>query len=386
MSKPRVLFYVQYLEGIGHVVRARRIANELVRSGCDVALVLGGNPIPGFELPGARIHQLPPLKASPDSYSKLLTEDGRPADEDYKRARRHQLLAIYETEQPDVLLTEAYPMGRWAMHFELEPLLARANDDTPRPMIVASLRDILQMPKTVEKAEKSIQLFEQFYDHMLVHGDPNLVRVEESFPPLAGCLEQAHYTGIVAPEEDVSFGRQDETFDVIVSGGGGAIGYDVLAAAIAAKPFSALSKGAWLALAGPRMTEADFTKLATLAGTHDVQLERYRDGLTDLMAHAQISIQRAGYNTIADMLIAGCRGVLVPDADGGQMEQPLRAAKVAELGRAVVVREDELSASTLAAGIDRAMAMPATKLELNFDGATRSAEIICDLYRSYQGA
>ncbi len=385
MMQPRVLFYVQYLEGIGHLVRAKRIALQLLRRGCHVALVLGGNPIPGFDVPGASLHQLPPLHVGPDSYSKLLAADGTPVDDVFKMARRDQLLAIYQAEQPDVLLTEAYPMGRWAMHFELEPLLAEADRDVRRPMIVASLRDILQMPKAAPKADKSIALFERYYDHMIVHGDPALVRIEESFPPLSGLLSQAHYTGIVAPEPVAPSGEAEvEKFDVIVSGGGGAIGHDVLAAAMAAKPLCSLSGTRWLALAGPRMPAADLERLGELATANSVRLERYRDGLTGLMRRAQLSIQRAGYNTIADLLMAGCRGVLVPDAGAGQREQPLRAEKLEALDRAVVVPEVALAPGTMANAIDGAMVMQPKETHFNLDGAAGSAETICALWRDYQ--
>lgn len=385
MTPPRVLFYVQYLEGIGHLVRAKRIAQAVVERGCSVALVLGGNPIPGFAVDGAELHQLPPLHAGPDSYSKLFTPEGVPADDAYKARRREQLLAIYAAEQPDVLLTEAYPMGRWAMNFELEPLLARVHGDRRRPMIAASLRDILQMPKTAQKADKSIALFEQYYDAMLVHGDPELVRIEESFPPLSHLLEQAHYTGIVAPGRPAEPADPDvECFDVIVSGGGGAIGYAVIAAAIAAKPISRLADGRWLALAGPRMAQEDFDRLSVLASTNDVRLERYREGLTGLMARAQLSIQRAGYNTVADLLVAGCRGVLVPDAAGGQMEQPLRAEKLAAHDRVVVVDEVDLSPESMAEAIDHAVLMQPSDVPLNLDGAAGSADLLCALFRQHQ--
>ncbi|MGI9480591.1 MAG: glycosyltransferase family protein [Hyphomicrobiaceae bacterium] len=385
MSRPRVLFYVQYLEGIGHVVRARRIAEALVGRGCHVALVLGGDPIPGFDVAGATLHQLAPLHAGPDSYSRLLTPDGGLADDAYKFARRDALLAIYAAERPDILMTEAYPMGRWAMDFELEPLLAHASSEPRRAMIVASLRDILQMPKKADKATKSIALFDRYYDWMLVHGDAALVRIEESFPPLADFLDRAHYTGIVAPEPPGrSINEGDETFDVIVSGGGGAIGYEVLAAAIAAKPDTRLAEGKWLALAGPRMPDEQFDRLRELAGDYGVDLERYRGGLTGLMARARLSIQRAGYNTVADLLTAGCRGVLVPDAAGGQMEQPLRAAKLAARGAVVVVDEERLAPQAMAEAVDRALASKPDAVALDLDGAAGAADALCALYRDYQ--
>ncbi len=387
MTPPRILFYVQYLEGIGHVMRAKRIVEELVRRGCRVALVLGGNPIPGFAVAGATIHQLPPVHVGQESYSVLLAEDGTPVDDAFKAARRDQLLEIYQAEQPNILITEAYPMGRWAMHFELEPLLATADADAQRPLILASLRDILQMPKSTEKSDKSIALFQRYYDAMIVHGDPDLVRIEESFPPLAGLIEQAHYTGLVAPvDQNPAVRPATDRFDVIVSGGGGAIGYQVLAAAIAAKPLSAQAEKRWLALAGPRMPEGDYERLARQAEANGVPLERYRDNLVGLMHGAQVSVQRAGYNTIADLLVARCPGVLVPDAGGGQMEQPLRAEKLAALNCAVVVPEDRLDPTALAVAIDRAVALPQRSTEFNLDGAAGAAEKICALWRDTQGA
>ena len=387
MTPPRILFYVQYLEGIGHVMRAKRIVEQLLRRGCRVALVLGGNPIPGFDVAGATIHQLPPVHVGQESYSVLLAEDGTPIDDAFKAARRDHLLAIYQAERPNIVITEAYPMGRWAMHFELEPLLAMADADTQRPLILTSLRDILQMPKSTEKSDKSMELFQRYYDAMIIHGDPNLVRIEESFPPLAGMIERAHSTGLVAPVDRESVVQPaTDKFDVLVSGGGGAIGYQVLAAAIAAKPLSAQAEKRWLALAGPRMSVGDYERLAQQADANGVRLERYRDDLVGLMRDAQVSIQRAGYNTIADLLVARCPGVLVPDAGGGQMEQPLRAEKLAALNCAVVVPEERLDPTALAAAIDRAVALPERSTEFNLDGAAEAAEKICLLWRDTQVA
>ena len=58
----RVLFYVQHLLGIGHLVRAGRIATALA-DGMDVLLVVGGELPPGLEPRNVDIFQLPPVKA-----------------------------------------------------------------------------------------------------------------------------------------------------------------------------------------------------------------------------------------------------------------------------------------------------------------------------------
>ena len=249
------------------------------------------------------------------------------------------------------------------------------------------IRRFLQMPKSTEKSDKSIALFKRYYDAMIIHGDPKLVRIEESFPPIAGLIKRAHYTGLVTPHNGEPIAPAPaERFDVIVSGGGGAIGYKVLAAAIAAKPLSSYAEKKWLALAGPRMPQAEFERLTHLAKTADVRLERYRANLVGLMRGAQVSVQRAGYNTIADLLVARCPGVLVPDADGGQMEQSLRAEKLAKLNCAVVVPEDQLDPAILATAIDRVVALPKQSTGLNLNGAFEAAEQICTLWRAAQVA
>ena len=389
MNALRVLFYVQYLEGIGHVVRAGRIAEALAARGAQITLVFGGEPVPGWAPPTAgnscKVVYLPPLRASPESYSRLMTPDGTPANAAYEARRRDRLLRAFDRVRPDVLMIEGYPFGRWAMEFELGPLLAHAaGGPAPRPLVLASLRDILQMPKSPAKAARSVAIYRRHFDGILVHGDPKLVRLEESFPPVAPFLADAHYTGIIAPAPPPPGTPPADGFDVIVTGGGGAIACPLLRAAITAKPATSLRGARWLALTGPRMADGDWTRLTGAADAHEVTLERFRPGLPALMRGARLSIQRAGYNTVGDLLVAGCRAVLVPDADHGQREQPLRAARLEALGRVTVADEAELSPAALAARIEAALAQDVTRVALDLDGARRTAEIVGALFAAYQ--
>ncbi len=381
----RVFFYVQYLEGIGHVVRASRIIDALLAQGANVTLLLGGEHLTGMSMPPCEIIELPPLHASPESYSRLVRPDGMPVDAVYEADRRNALLAAFDRVCPDVLITEGYPLGRWAMEFELGPLLDRASSvPARRPLILASLRDILQVPRDPTKIERSIEICARHYDGLLVHGDPRLVQVETSFPAITPFLDRAHYTGLVAPPASASPAPRTEVFDVIVTGGGGAIAERVLSSAIAAKPATGLARGRWLALAGPRMAADTFAALAKAAALNGVKLERYRAGLSGLMRQARLSIQRAGYNTVCDLLVAGCRGVLIPDADHGQREQPLRADRLEALGRAVKLDEGNLDATRMTAAIDAALAQDIASLDINLDGADASACLVMDLFSRYK--
>ena len=64
-----VLFYVQHLLGIGHVRRAALIARTMDHAGLNVVLVSGGEPVPGLDLAGAKLVQLPSLRARDDNFS-----------------------------------------------------------------------------------------------------------------------------------------------------------------------------------------------------------------------------------------------------------------------------------------------------------------------------
>src|SRR5262245_51523934 len=115
-----VFFYVQHLLGVGHLVRASRVANALVEGGHVVALATGGVPVPGFPDSAVRVVPLSPLKASP-GFAGLLDIEGKPASDDTKARRRDELLAAFDRSEADALLIEAFPFGRRQMRFELLP-------------------------------------------------------------------------------------------------------------------------------------------------------------------------------------------------------------------------------------------------------------------------
>ena len=147
----RVFFYVQHLLGIGHLRRAAALARALAAGGFDVALVSGGAPVDGLALGGARLHQLPPVRAADARLKELAQLDGTPVDEAFRAKRTRQLLDLFDAEQPDILLTEQFPFGRTQLRFELLPLLEAAQDRPSAPWIVSSIRDVLRRTASPSK-------------------------------------------------------------------------------------------------------------------------------------------------------------------------------------------------------------------------------------------
>ena len=82
--------------------------------------------------------------------------------------------------------------------------------------------------------------------------------------------------------------------------------------------------------------------------------------------------------------MAGCHALLVPYALDGETEQTDRAERLERIGRVGVIAEATLSDETLAAAIRREIGrrLPAQALEVNVDGATRSAEILLNFVKN----
>ena len=261
----RVFFYVQHLLGIGHLRRAATLARALASGGFDVLLVSGGAPVDGLPLEGVRFHQLPPLRAADLRLKELSQLDGTPLDDVFRAKRSRVLLDLFEAETPDILLTEQFPFGRTQLRFELMPLLDAAQRRPSAPWIVSSIRDVLRRTASPARVDEMVATFEVF-DAVLVHADPALVRLDDSFPAWPDIQDRALYTGYIAefdparaPQGTVGAG------EVIVSVGGGAVGAPLLRAAIAARPMTALADRKWRLLVGANVPAADRAALAEAA-------------------------------------------------------------------------------------------------------------------------
>jgi len=190
----KVFFYVQHLLGIGHLKRAATLARALADGGFEVALVSGGASVRGIEVDV----QLPPASAADVTFKTLLDEAGQPIDDAWKRERADALLDAWRAARADVLLIELFPFGRRQMRFELMPLLEDARRLTPRPLVVCSVRDLLQ-PRP-DRDPETADLAVRFFDHILVHGDPRLASFERTFGAARSLKDRLHYTGyVVAP-------------------------------------------------------------------------------------------------------------------------------------------------------------------------------------------
>lgn len=370
------MIYVQHLLGIGHLMRARQIAEALANVGFDVHLVSGGMPIGERQPRGVHTIQLPPIRVDDASFTPLRDADGTPIDEAYRQNRRELLLAAYESAAPAAVMFETFPFGRRALRFELVPLLERIDEARPRPLVVASVRDILQVQQKVEREREMLEWAKRWFDVILVHGDPRFARFEDTFPLAAELGPPMHYTGFVLargePQSEAASARRE----VVVSAGGGGVGIELLAAALAAQKHSRFGHLPWRVLAGPNIAVAGFERLLREAGAGAV-VERSRVDFGVLLRQAFISVSQAGYNTVLDVVVSGARPVVVPFTGNGETEQRARGERLRDFGLAVIVDDTQLTPATLAAAVDEAGSREQWgRWDFDSDGAARSASFI----------
>ncbi len=369
--QPRVLFYVQHLLGIGHLMRACRIAKAL-RDTFEVRLVVGGELPSGIVPDGVGLTRLPAVRAGSQGFGTLVHPDGRSFDDHDKASRRDLLLRCFDDLAPAIVLVEAFPFGRRQMRFELLPLLERAVAAPHRPLIACSVRDILQDTRP-DRQDETANLVRRYFDIVLVHGDEHLVRLEDSYPAAHRLADLIAYTGMVGPEQDLAgWIEPDEVFDVVVSVGGGAVGSRLVEAALAARPMTTLARARWLVLTGPNADKA-FVETSL---DPDVVVRSFVSDLPARLARAKVSVSQAGYNTVADLVTARCRAVLVPFASGGETEQTRRASVFAARGWAVSLDEASLDPASLASAMERALALPFSVPTVAMDGGATTRHIL----------
>ncbi len=375
MNETVVMFYVQHLLGVGHVYRATRIARGLAKAGFQVHLVWGGTKLPDFELSGMTVHFLDPVRAGDASFSDLCHADGRPFGEEDKEHRRKQLLRLFSQISPDVLITEAFPFGRRQMLFELLPLLELASKSGKRPLIAASIRDIMQEGRKPSRVEESCKFVDQYYDLVFVHGDPALVRIEETLQGAERFADKIRYTGLVTPDQNETQIAAGERCDVLVSVGGGAFGRMLLETSLKAHSLMPEHLKHWLVTTGTEMAQTDFSAVRS-ATPAEVRLVRHLPDLQTAMRGARVSVSHAGYNTVADILRSGCSSVLFPHVGGRETEQLRRAEKMHELGISIFVDPSAFSAKTLAKAIVNAADTKPAVHQLDLEGATKTAMLL----------
>ena len=139
-------------------------------------------------------------------------------------------------------MVELYPFGRSMFGFELEPLLKDIRAGKfGAAKAVCSLRDILVEKKDPSAYEERVlQKLNRHFDALLIHSDPEILCLGETFSRVEDINIPVVYTGFIAQQTDAANGRRlrgELTLSsaqklIVASAGGGRSGYRLLTSVI----------------------------------------------------------------------------------------------------------------------------------------------------------
>lgn len=379
MSAPRIMFYVQYLLGIGHVRRSSLIVQALCQQGAQVDVIFGGMPVPHISFGDATMHQLTPIKSADAGFRGLVKADGNEFTEQDKAERSQTLLALCDKLQPDVIVTETYPFGRRQMRFELLPLLKWVKSQAKPPVLVASIRDILQR-RADNRERECVDIVQANYQHVLVHGDEAFYPLKRSFPLADEIADKVSYSGYVCPK--LASEENDIESQIVVSIGGGSVGKSVLTTALALFDSGFQNDKQWLLVTGPNMAKADKADLQALRAAlalpkrDNLQVVELADEFVETLNRAHVSVSMAGYNTVMDLLLTKVPAVVIPFEGEGETEQLERSKVLADGGVLQLLEVKNLTVQSLEKAITYALVNASNSVVIDNRGAEQSAEYL----------
>ncbi|MEX0328394.1 MAG: glycosyltransferase family protein [Ruegeria sp.] len=370
----KVMIVVTHLLGTGHLSRALTLGRAFTEGGHQVLVVSGGMPAPQLDVKGLTLLGLPPLRSDGTNFTRLLDHDGREARYAYLAERSKELTRAVGQFLPDVLITELFPFGRRILTAEFQAALEAAHALPQRPVILASVRDILAPPSKPAKVTLAEDMVTKYYDGVLVHSDPSVISLTTSWPVSSALEERLYYTGFVAQLAPVPHPHALGAEEILVSAGGGPVGQPIFHAAIEAA--RKMPNRRWRLLVGGQNTSVRIKELSKLAVDATVVVEPVRPDFRQMLPFAAASVSMCGYNTAMDLLQSGTPAVLVPFDDGNEVEQTLRAQSLVRHSGFRMVESAGLTGDTLNDALNAAIAdAPRAPMVKGIDGARTSVEI-----------
>ncbi|MBW4642636.1 MAG: glycosyl transferase [Goleter apudmare HA4340-LM2] len=393
----KLMFYCQHILGIGHLVRSIEIVRGLTKD-YQICFINGGEVIKEFPMPaGVEVINLPAIKTDTE-FAELQAVDDALSLTEVKQIRRDKLLNIFDQFQPNIFMIELFPFGRLRFSFEIAPLLKRIKSTQGATKVVSSLRDIVVVKphKTVKHEAKVCRYINQYFDMVLVHGDPKFAPIEETFTRVNDLNCEIHYTGYVVqqpPKNPVFTAEDKEILNskkplILVSVGSGRFGHDLLDCVVNTAPLLEAKIPHHIQIfTGPFMPESKFQELQTMIGnSKNISIRRYTPYLLNYMQKADLSISMSGYNTTMNVLTTGVRAMIMPFTGNEDREQSIRAEKLSDLGIVKMISPDDLQPDLFAEKMINHLREEPSKISFDFAGVEKTASLLNGLGMQEQAA
>jgi predicted glycosyltransferase len=250
---------------------------------------------------------------------------------------------------------------------------------------VCSLRDIL-VEKKDQKAYEARVLndLNAHFDLLLIHSDPELMPLDETFSRVKDIQVPIFYTGFVAQKarpgagkklrQQLAIGAREKL--IVASAGGGRSGFALLSNLIQAVRLLPNSKQIRLEMfTGPFRDEDEFKKLSAHSSKR-IRVRYFTKRFLDFLSAADLSVSLAGYNTCMNLLVTRTPALVYPYLR--QREQPLRVAKIKKYLAMKILHEKDINPNRLGGHIQQMLQTSklSGSIQINLDGAENTARYL----------
>jgi predicted glycosyltransferase len=381
-TKQKVIIHCQYVYGIGHLVRTVELANGLSEK-FQVFIFNGGETVPNFYLPKeVKFIQLPAIYKEENS-NLLSPVDSSTSIEECFQDRRIIIEQKTEEIKPDILITEHFPFGL-LFEDEVTSLISKVKHINPSSKIISSVRDIIESNGGGKNDDYIVELINEWYDLVLVHGDENCLHLKQSFSQIDKISVPVFHTGYIVRLIPTNIKPEIQYPIILASVAGGRLGNELLEAVIDShlliknniKHSLILFSGAF---------QNDFKqqekKIIDL-NSEDIKLYCFDSTMyLNYLSQADLVISLGGYNSIIESVSAK-KTMLVYQRgfSGGNKEQDLRIKLFENLGCLNVLKPQDLNIKVLPETIVNSIKNSRfPSLNLNLKGVQNSTDLILGL-------
>ena len=422
--KKRIVFFSQHFLGVGHHFRNFQIVRALAKS-YKVYFVDGGREVHRIDIPSVTTIRLPVLFKDLES-QRIVCEDPKFSLRKAQEKRKQILLEKIAQIQPDIFVIELFPFARSILYKELIPAIQKAKGVNPKVKVICSVREIIKKAPGEELAKKRpphpetlffitrmiwyavsfwrkdernkrlarlyyervVPVLNNFFDYVLVHGDPRLFQLESFFPWTENIEIPIEYTGYVSEKLKSRDSDTQKTIDeqepyVLVSVGGGILGWDLITTAVQAWKILCehgyVQNMKMVIFAGVFMKDAEYDAIKEMCTGDFFCLSRFTNNFLQWIQGAELSISQAGYNTCMNVMETGVKAILVPIPAERDLDQAPRAKKLSELGIADMIRSEELTLERMANAILERLESSPVKHNIVLNGAERTEQLLSSL-------
>ncbi len=339
----KILWYVQNVIGIGHVIRSLKICREFIDA--QITFLIGGQHFDLPKYPNINIVYLPGIMMN-ETFTDIFPCDTTKTMDVTWNNRRSVLRNLLCSSSYDLIVTEIFPFGRSSVRWEVLDLL-KYNRLKPKPAkVVCSLRDVLFLEHADKDYPKYMKSYaNDLYDLILVHADKQFDQFKEQVSFAHELVVPVVYTGYVV-NKMIDHSKTDIP-SVCVNIGSGSVCVDLIfksiLASISLYPEFQHELHVYL---GPYLSTEYRQQIVELSKNFNhIRINEFDPDFCSILKQFHLSISLAGYNTTLELLAAGIPGIVYPFYSNH--EQVERLSKLNTHNQLTVIAENELTVENL---------------------------------------